>query len=221
MIKIIQKTINGNTRSKLFEGRNYQMGFAFAKKLDEDTFQLVQPISPCKDYLNDVIFSELTGRKLSIHGCKSEKNDIFDKHAYLCFSIMPKKTTTDPYNGKQMSDEIENLSKTYLIIQKMINDVEDSFKVEERTEIFKVEDNLYLAIVPLYWTMSTWAISLYSLLIRAFQYVKEYVPFMPLLEEYPYYIEQMLVMQALPKIKFIAEKGFPKQDFTPYEKYSD
>ena len=55
MIQIINK----QCRSKLCEGRSYQMGFAFLKKLDNNTFETVQPISPCKDYLNDVIFLKI------------------------------------------------------------------------------------------------------------------------------------------------------------------
>lgn len=215
MITINQNTINKNTRKRLNEGRDYQMGFAFAKKLDDENYQLVQPLSPCKDYLNDVIFAEHTGKSIEVYGSISEKNDIFEDKAYLCFAIMPNKYDS-LYNKTILPQDIENLNKRYVFIEAMIHNIEMLLGLKEKTTIFKVEENLYLAEVPLYWIQSSWTISLYSLLIRAFQYTEEYVDPMEYLKAYPYNMEQMLVKNALPKLEDIIKNGIRKQDFSTY-----
>lgn len=215
MITINQNTINKNTRKELSEGRDYQMGFAFAKRLDDKNYQLVQPLSPCKDYLNDVIFAEHTGKRITVYGSISEKNDIFEDKAYLCFAIMPNKYDS-PYNKTILVQDITNLNARFKTINSMINNIEKLLGIEEQTLIQQVEENLYLAIAPLYWIQSSWAISLYSLLIRAFQYAEEYIDPLEYLKAYPYNMEQMLVRNALPKLEYIIKNGIRKQDFSTY-----
>ena len=75
MLKIIDK----QNRGKLNEGRNYQMGFAFCKKVSNKVLETIQPISPCKDYLNDVVYSERTGKNVSAYGLNTSKLGLFDK----------------------------------------------------------------------------------------------------------------------------------------------
>jgi len=43
-------------RNNLAEGRNFGMGFGFLKKLSNTKYKTIMPISPCKDYINDVLY---------------------------------------------------------------------------------------------------------------------------------------------------------------------
>ena len=203
--------INEKTRDNLGEGRSYQMGFAFLKKLrKKDTYETVQPISPCKDYLNDVVFAEHSGRSISAYGLTATKKNIFKDGAYLCFAICPNKYG----EYAKMKEDIQRLSESYVHIEKMINEIEKKFNLNELSKITQVNEDLYFVDLPKFWIQATYTISLYSLLIRAFQYVKKYEDPIELMGKYPYNLEAMLVRQSLPKMIKAFEEGFKAQDFS-------
>lgn len=215
---------NKLTRNSLTEGRTFQMGFGFAKKLSNNTYVVVSPISACKDYLNDVVYTENTGDKMKpIYGFNyGVKKNIFDKNAYLCFSILFFKnknlelSQSSSYNENIFKKDIENLDKNYKNIQKMINNIENKLNIEEKSIFYKIDSNLYLAKMSLYWVKSTHLISLYTLLLRAFQYTDKYVEPLEFLSKYPYNLESSLVSIVLPKLKKIINDGYKQQDFTQF-----
>jgi hypothetical protein len=223
--------INEKDRTKLCEGRQYQMGFGFAKKIEKNVYEMIQPISACKDYLNDVVYTESTGKSIgAVFGFHyGDKKDLFKNNdPYLVFSILDYKippkleTQRTSYPTSTFIADKERLNKNYLEIQKMINDIEDLLKVKKKSEFIKIDDNLFLSKMDMFWVSGTHLISLYSLLIRAFQHSDGYQDPMKFLESYPYNIEQILVQGALPRLKNIISGGYnPKEpnDKIPYSVY--
>jgi hypothetical protein len=170
MIKIQDK----QDRKVLSEGRNYQMGFAFLKKLKKDEYETVQPISPCKDYLNDVIYSEVLDQEITACGLKYKKHGIFDSEkAYLTMKICPPKngfgTYSNGYTKERFEKDQENLNTNLDKITEVINWIEQQIGVK-LSKISKANDDMYLIEAPHYWAESTYLISLYTLLLRMAQY---------------------------------------------------
>lgn len=154
-------------RNVLNEGRDNGMAFAMLKKISENLYETVQPFSPCKDYLAEVIFTENTD--IGTNGCGLDypkKLNIFENDiAYMGICILKSKKGSYYYQ-RSFSKDIELLNDNYKNITKFINYFEDRFKVNGLTEIIKADDNQFLVTVPIKWTASTAAISLYTLLLR-------------------------------------------------------
>jgi hypothetical protein len=211
--------INQQCRSKLGEGRSYQMGFAFLKKVKDETFETIQPISPCKDYLNDVIFAEHTNKPISAFGCKlSGKQDIFDKEfGYMAISICKYKYPSN-YDTNKYPIDVKRLKDNREKLESFINQIEEYFNLDwfNNTTIVEVSDNLYFIEVPIIWTKSTYMISLYSLLLRVGQFYEDTtIDPIEWLEKFNAFLDDVsLVKQALPKLKNILKYGPLPQDFS-------
>lgn len=167
--------VNNHPRRVLGEGRNKGLGFAFCKLItngEKNTLEAVQPISPCKDYLNDVVYSERTGKPFSAYGLNTSKNDIFnDKIGYLVMSVCKRGATIESdYDGYK--SECELLNNNIPNLQLFINFFEEKFKVSGRTNLVKLADNLVLAELPLFWTEATYLISLFTLIARIGMFYK-------------------------------------------------
>ncbi len=173
-MKIIEK----HNRKTLHEGRNYGMGFSFCTKNKSD-YETVQPISPCKDYLNDVVYVENTGKEIGrIYGLEHKPiGCLDDKIAYLACRILHYSNGVD---YKDYDKEKEALSKNYKAIEQGINTFEDILHIP-KSVVYLTEDNDLLIEVPEWWYRDTWRISFYSLLVRSLIYydgtkdVKEYL----------------------------------------------
>lgn len=208
------KLIDNLNRHVLSEGRSYQMGFAFLKKTDENTYTTVQPISPCKDYLNDVVWAEFTNRPISAYGLIYNKLNIYDNDfAYIVISMCQYKYANS-YNSNQWIIDVQNLKSNYKNINLYINEIEKLFKLDNFTTIKEIEDNKYFICVPIFWVQYTYLISLYSLLIRACQ---NYTPddgdvlsFLSSSKILP--IDIGLIKTMLPKLHKLLENGIPVQD---------
>lgn len=160
------KYIDNCSRDPLGEGRSYGIGFAFCKK-EGDTFTTVGPLSPCKDYLNDQVYSEATGEPYRAYGYKAKKHGIFEGgFGYVVFGVMPEKGYTSANSYTQQPKETAWLAENFTKIAEFINQFEEKLKLEHRTTVIKVEDNRYIATVPLFWCQYTYTISLWSLLAR-------------------------------------------------------
>ena len=91
-VGVLPTIVDKEDRMILQEGRGMGMGFAFLK-FEDGVYKTVQPISPCKDYLNDVVYSEATGKVCTVYGLKYNKKDIFNQgKAFIAMSMCP-------YNG--------------------------------------------------------------------------------------------------------------------------
>ena len=207
MITLIDK----QNRKTLGEGRSYQMGFAFVKKTPEkDEYTTVQAITACKDYLNDVVWSEHVDKPIVAYGLKYSKVGLFDSNtAYMVLSILPYHYGSDYPNQER---DTKNLKENFKLLQEFLNYIEQLLLLDVRTEIEEIADNKYLVKFSYEWCKGTYLISLYTLLIRAGQFYKEGDP-LEFLEKFNAMPEDTYLVQGMyPKLKKLIETGFVKQD---------
>jgi hypothetical protein len=152
-------------RKKLGEGRTYGIGFALCKNLGNNKFETVLPISACKDYLNDVIFSEATGKSITAHGLSYSKKGIFEGQdfAYAVMSMLD----NNHGSSSKYQDDVKTLEANYENLNTFINFFEEKFGVETLTKFEKIGDNLYFSPISKYWVDATYKISLWGLLLRS------------------------------------------------------
>lgn len=165
------KVIDTQNRQKLDEGRSTGMGFAFTKKVGEEEYETVHPISPCKDYLNDVVFSEITGKECHAYGLSYYKQSLFEGDtATMAAKIMKYKNgntyTTFDIDKKMLGDNYSNVALALTTLEKMLG-------LTSYTSISPANDDIFLIEVPLFWCQSTYLISMYSLLVRCSMDYKE------------------------------------------------
>jgi len=213
------KLINNHSRDILTEGRSNNMGFAFCKNTNGDEYETIQPISPCKDYLNDVVFTEHTNKPISCHGLNLKgKQDLFNGElVYMAISICPFKHNHS-YNENEFLVDKDRLKKYHKHLESFINYFEEILGIDNRknTIISEVEDNLYLIELPRIWIESTYMISLYSLLLRAGQTYddKDMNPMEFLKSNKVYQPDISLVKPSINKIEDILNYGPLPQDFS-------
>ncbi len=205
------KLIDKQKRAVLGEGRNRGVGYAFAKRTG-DTLTTVCPISPCKDYLNDQLFSEATGKPYNACGLSTTKQDIFDTHAYLIASIC-KQGCRELKEYPEYKADLAALEANHPAMQKAINWLEDQLKIDGRTSIEQIAANQYVIVTPLYWTQYTYLISLYTLVIRAALYWDGKGDPETYLTSSLKDNDAYTIKQAWPKVKRMIAGELPKQDF--------
>ena len=211
------KLIDKQNRESLSEGRNYQMGFAFCKKIELGIYETIQPISPCKDYLNDVVFSEITGKPVTAYGLKTKQLGIFDKRGYIAFKICP--------SYSNMEKDKQNLNNNVLNIQKFMNNFEVLLKTRKskikkvtETEGNKGNEDSFIVSLPSDFLVGTYSISLYSLLLRVSQWYdgkQDVMEYLKTFKAFP--VDTYIVNSALPKLERIIKEGFPKQNLSGME----
>lgn len=159
--------VDNQDRSVLSEGRSSGIGFAMLKKVNENTYETVNPISPCKDYLAEVIFTEHTGMPTSAHGLNYKKvHKIFEKPvSYLLIKNMGTKGGSFSVEGKTFEIYSEEIKKGYKNIENFINKFQQGFKNYIPCKIEPVDDT-YIVSFDTRWAASTFSISLLALLIR-------------------------------------------------------
>lgn len=161
------KLINNKDRRLLNEGRNYGFGIAICKKINNDTLETIIPITACKDYLNDVVYNELTKNSISCYGLNLKKSsNIFeDKKCYLACQILKINNSFAEYASYNKDLELFKNNQTNFIVG--INQIEELLNLNEKTKILKSkDDNIMLLQCPKYWFQTTWLISMYSLFLR-------------------------------------------------------
>lgn len=207
-------------RNVLIEGRNKGMGFAFAKQISDNVFETVQPISPCKDYLNDVIYAEKTGVIIpKIYGFLYSKinNIIGETHTNLIIKICKQKGGGD-YDNKNFAKERDAFNNNYLNVQDFINQIEDKLNLVSKTTIKKGNDDMFLITFPNYWIDKLYLLSLYTLLIRAYQEYDKSMPFMEYMDKKSAYIlDSLSIKPLLPKLNLILKGNMPPQDYNKFD----
>lgn len=207
------KLIDTQDRNVLQEGRIYGFGSGFAT-FDGETVTMQYPVSSCRDYLNDVCYSQVTGKPYSKYGIKATKIDgLFNEEkqeCYLVFGILFYKGTQSKYTN--YDQDYAALEKNWQSLEKLINWFEEKFNVSGRSKFHKLADNRYLSITPLFWGKASYRISLHGLLLRAgIHYtggdVMEYFEKFNIDGRDVYQIKQ-----ALPKIKQMISGVIPEQD---------
>src|SRR5678815_2084268 len=142
-------------RKILSEGRNYQMGFAFCKKESHGKYSTVQPISACKDYLNDVVYSEMTGKPCAAYGLSVKKENIYDEeagYAYMVIKILPYQRSSNYPNQEK---DMQNLKENYKLLEKFINYFEEKKGLPHLSQITEIDEDRFFIRVPLFWCRAT------------------------------------------------------------------
>lgn len=213
-------------RNVLSEGRNWGLGFAFCKKVDSTSYETIQPISACKDYLNDVIFIEYRNKPITACGLKlTEKSGLFDNKlkAFLAIKILPiQYEKSYHFNHRNYEDDKKLLASNYTNIQKFVNYFEEKFNFKTRTTIHPVNDDMYLVKFSKKWCTSTYAISLYSFLLRVAQDYKGEDPIDYLEEQLKTnFDEKSLISCFLDIYDYLIEdvNYLFKQDLSSYDTY--
>jgi hypothetical protein len=204
--------VDKKPRKVLGEGRNYGIGFAFAKRKDSE-LHLVGPISPCREYLNDQLYSEITGKECYAHGYKAKKSGLLDDEClYVVIAVLPYHSG-GTYAGQDK--EMKWLAKHYRSIQWLINAIEGMIaKHQGVTSIEELETNRYVLMSPKFWGQSTYLISLLSFLVRVALEGKYETPKDPMewLKSGPSCTDQYSLSDIIKKIKKMENGNFPKQD---------
>ncbi len=207
------KIIETKDRNILAEGRNTGMAFAFLQRKDNE-FHSVQPFSPCKDYLNEVVYTERTGKGSEACGLKYPKKlDIFSNVFYLGIKIMKTQNGQNYYYSKDINVDVAHLKANFKHIEKLLNYFEEIIGLEELTTIQELNDGYFLITGSVEWVKSTYAISLFTLLVRcALVYNGELEP-LEFLTSYTYNSSDVnLIKPSIPKLKHILEtKHIPEQ----------
>jgi len=206
------KLVDNKTRARLGEGRQQGLGFAFCK-LDNGILETVGPIGPCKDYLNDQVYSEHTGKPYCRYGYKAVKTGCFTDKAYLVIKVC--KATSDERDYHGYKEDREALQANHSNMQKVVNWFEEACKLADRTEIIKLDDDHYAVVSPLFWVSATYLISLLTLLLRAsLKYDGKIAPRKFLESGEIEYMDMSYVSMALPKMDKMISGTIPKQDFS-------
>lgn len=204
MKRIIKET---KSRSVLSEGRNQGIGFAMLKKLSLNNYETVNPISPCKDYLNEVIFTENTGIPTKAYGLVYDKpNDIFKgKKSYLVFMNQKQMSGNFSVEYKTFEAYSKEIDENYKNIELFINNFQIKLGGFLPCKIRQAEDKKYLVIFDTKWCQSTYSISLFTLLLRVAKSYKgeDIIKFLTSLSAEN--IDKSLINTALPKIKVILD----------------
>lgn len=210
-MKRITKVIDKAGRRVLIEGRDYGLGFAFGKNDGEGNLTLVMPISACKDYLNDIIYSEKTGNPFRAYGLSTSKQNIFGDFGYLAIKVLPKNYSGGAYAG--MDKDIKNLEDNHLKIQESLNKCEETLKIEGQSVVYPVSGGVFVVEVPKFWLQWPYLISLYSLIIRVEMSTGLGDAVKSLLK--PSALEASICQTAHPKLVRILAGALPEQSLDP------
>ena len=207
------KFINKHKRSVLAEGRNKGMAYTFAKR-EEDKLVSAYPLTCCKDFLNDEVYSEITGNPYNIYGLKSFKQNLFDENVgFMVISI--EKEGRDLIEYKGYLEDYKTLQSNYPNLQKFINYFEDKFKLEQKTVIGQIKENRYLVIVPMFWCEATYRISLYSLLLRIGMYWNGEIDVLKFLYDFDKNSEDKYFVNSIKnKLQKMLDGEIPEQDLS-------
>lgn len=153
--------VETGNRAILAEGRSSGVGFVFAKP-DGNKLTTVNALTCCKDYMNEQVYSEATGRPYARYGYQATKQSIFDTgYGYVILGILGSRYNSDSPDVNAIKWMNEHLAD----IQKFINTFEDMLKVE-RTELSLIADNRHAAKLAKFWITQTYRMSLWALLVR-------------------------------------------------------
>ncbi len=202
-------------RKGLVEGRNYGIGHGFCKR-EGDVVTTIMPITACKDFLNDVVYSERSGKDHFIYGFYTKKLGIFvGPYAHLAMNVC--KMGTNPEVAYETYDkEVNELDKNYLNIQQAIQRIEVELTtknpIEGLTTIYPAQDHKFICEIPIWWTGATFLISLWGLCIRNLVDYSGGCPIEHL--EKNQGLDAYNLKAAIPKLRYIIANGAPRQDMT-------
>ena len=205
-------------RSVLSEGRDYAVGFALCKRTG-DHLETVGPISPCKDYLNDEVYSNHTGKPYGAWGYSAKDRKLWDAgRAYVAFAICGA-GARNPSKYAKMDRDLKAILDNWKNVQEFLNDFEAHCGCPTPTTIIKINDNMYVADCDLFWVKWTYLISLYTLIIRNAIYYKsgDIIKFLESVDGY----DTCMISSVMPKIKAIYGGKVPDDDYEKSRPWHD
>lgn len=113
----------------------------------------------CKDYLLDIVWSDLTQKSMTAHGQQSDYKGIIDKQTTLKLVMYPYM-----FNGLN-EPKIEELEQLMVNLQGFINEIELLMNIEELS-LFEYSDNKIVIEFSKKWIDKPYLLSLYTLLCR-------------------------------------------------------
>jgi len=213
--------LDEENRRKLAEGRSTGMGFAFLKRKNQSTYKTVMPITCCKDFLNEVIYAEVTKKfQPRIFGMLYDKrhNILTKDYAYLAIKILPQNSNTAEYSVALKADK-DSLEKNHSNIMSFMREIETKLgiKKSKQTKIVPADNDTYLVAMPIYWTTQPYLVSMYTLLMRAFQYYDGSMPALEYLEKGKVYsADSALIMSSRKKMLEVINGAKVKQTYEQY-----
>lgn len=207
--------IDNLPRAVLGEGRQKGLGKAFCSHKD-GVLTTVMPITTCKEYDNEIIYAEHTGRTGSAYGLTVTKQGLFEgtDYAYMVMSVLGQgPRDPKPYAG--METDIAALNANHAHMQTMVRWFEDAFHAGAYTEITCIKDNMYAVRLPLFWTRTTYLTSLFGLVLRVGMYWDGAGDAYAFFKGYQG-ADAYHVTSAVPKIERMLKGEFPAQDLMAY-----
>lgn len=229
------------SRTNLNEGRDYGIGFSVLEEKAKNHFTPIHPFSACKDYLNDFLYIENTGRELDeIYGFKHEFINYFKNNKKLILGVRSlyyrcngteeedykwdgyDQSSTFIYNNK------ENLVMALNFLEHNIFNSNTFLKDVEKNNtkcIGFTNDTIVLELNPI-WTKTAFGISFITLFIRCFYNFDKKVTLENILKHTPYIPDDEMMFSNISTTlqndeegKYIREKILDKKDY--YLKYKD
>ena len=141
-------------------GTNYNgkhNGWAF--QLLNDNYEGFHLSVCCKDFLQDIVWSELTQKSMQIHGQKSGYKGIIDKQTNLKLVMYPHK-----FAGVE-NPKIDNLEDLSSNLQGFLNEIELLMNVEELSVVQAINNNVLIEFSKK-WIDKPYLFSMFLLLCR-------------------------------------------------------
>ena len=153
-------------RSKLYEGRDFGVGFTILNKKGSK-FETYLPFTACRDYLNDFAYVESTKKEIGeIYGYNHKLLNCFDNKNIVYFGV-----NTLHYKGGKNYDKFDKLQNilinNYKNLELFLNTIEKQLGIKIKSSIELDEDTLIIKCSK-FWVKSTPLISVYTLLIRCY-----------------------------------------------------
>jgi hypothetical protein len=168
------------SRNPLHEGRSTGLAYALLKKIDDNTFETISPFSCCKDYLNDVIYTENTGVTMNACGLKTLPKTGILEEDYIYMGLTCLYTKDSPYSEynliynnklrRNRTQDLKFLRENLQTVIKPLNEIERLGDLELST-IYSAKcsddkSEYYIVKLSSYWGKSGVLISLASGLLR-------------------------------------------------------
>lgn len=211
------KFVDKQPRSVLSEGRNHGMGLALCKRTG-DTIETVGPISPCRDYLNDEVYSNHTHKPYGAWGYHAEDRKLWEAgRAYFAYSICGA-GARNPTEYATMKRDLQEIEDNADNILKFINDFENPMGASP-TIILKFGPNTYVADTDLLWVKWTYLTSLFSVLITNATTYKQgdVIKHLEAVDR----DDRLRIREIMPKIKAIHAGKIPDDDWNKARSWHD
>lgn len=164
---------NNFDRKKLAEGRSYGFGFSFLKKQGDD-YESLMAFTACKDYLNDFVYVESTGKALGVvFGFKHEYVNYLNTTDYIYLGVKPLHYNHGTSKYKEYDSTLELLKTNNTLLIKFINQLEDLINIKQHTEFENYLDDTLILKLSKEWFEFPFLISLVTLFIRCYINVTE------------------------------------------------